>query len=674
MSGKRKRARVAKEDGKNLCLWAEGAWEKILQPHVEPYGDAMERGWREERKYFGGVSREFHARVDWRLQDPEEPILMDFDPAAMLPFDLLSAEEEALKQQRLTVLDLRIRRWLKYRVKRLRKHVGTRLDSSKDPWAVLLAKLSGITAPPKARQAYQQFMREDYAATIDPIVKQHWVETAGPRASVPVSKEPKAPFRAKVVRELFAALSESEREVYGARVKADAVAAKAAYEKALKEQPSKGVEARHLAIENIGSFVAPIIQGIHERTGLHSVLILGGPMPKYGGDLRTIHLSYGRNKTAVGSHFPQWAKERFNGVLGLMKEYLETVFTKQDCVDSALPAGLEGAKYTITPEDSDNESSDSNTDSDSDETGSESDAPPRKKQKKASKSAKAVASTTATTSSGTGVTSGGMGATSGGTGVTSGTTGATGLAAIVTDLVANGKKRKKGKDEGGGEKKTRAETNGGGVGAEAKKTAGEEEERAGDTGGDQEGHRAHLLLCAHNYYERSIGTSHQWGPPTLFLCARNFHERGALTLLVCARDFHKRGAPALLVCARDFCERGAPALLLCARDFRERGAPALLLCAHDSANGALSPSSSAPTTTADMAISSAPNGAHTVLSIVPTDPTPRGMPPPPPEGGVPTASKAASLALATATVEGGQAVAEPLPFDWPDDAGRCLKR
>lgn len=42
------------------------------------------------------------------------------------------------------------------------------------------------------------------------------------------------------------------------------------------------------AISNIGPFLAPILRGIHERTGLHSVIILGGPMPKYGGDLRTI--------------------------------------------------------------------------------------------------------------------------------------------------------------------------------------------------------------------------------------------------------------------------------------------------------------------------------------------------------------------------------------------------
>ncbi|KAJ7149899.1 hypothetical protein C8R43DRAFT_1128380 [Mycena crocata] len=318
MGKKRVRPRVPKEKRQNLKNWAEGARETVLLPHVEPYADAVEKGWRAERDYF--------AR--------------------------------------------RIRRWLKYRVKRLRKHVRTRVDSSKDPWAILLAKLSGVSAPPKARQAYQQFMREDFAEKIEPVVEERWAESSSAGSSVPVDKEPNAPFRAKVARDLFAELSEEEQEGYRGRAKDEAASARAAYDRALKEPPSKTPQARNAAIENIGAFVAPILQGIHERTGLHSVLILGGPMPKYGGDLRTIHVSYGRNRSAVGSHFPQYSKERFNGVLALMKEYLETVFSKQDCVDAALPGGLEGAKFTISSDSGDEssgESSDSNDDSEDEE-------------------------------------------------------------------------------------------------------------------------------------------------------------------------------------------------------------------------------------------------------------------------------------------------------------------
>ncbi|KAJ6558631.1 hypothetical protein DFH09DRAFT_1317346 [Mycena vulgaris] len=360
---------MAKENRKNLRLWAEGARETVLQPHIEPYADALERGWRAERDYFQQVCKEFHARISWRLLDHEEPAtpLPAFDSTAKLPpLENISVEETARRLARMDELDARIRRWLKYRVKRLRRHVRTRVDSTKDPWAILLAKLSGVNAPPKARQAYQQLMREAYAEVIDPVVKARWAETPAAGSSVQTAKEPNAPFRAKIAREVFLALPDADQAGYAACAKAEAEGARRDYEKALKDTASKTPADRHKCIENIGSFVAPILQGIHERTGLHSVLILGGPMPKYGGDLRTIHISYGRNRSAVGAHFPQWAKERFNGVLGLMKEYLETVFTKEDSEEAALPAGLDGAKFTISPASDDDDSSTDSNASDSD--------------------------------------------------------------------------------------------------------------------------------------------------------------------------------------------------------------------------------------------------------------------------------------------------------------------
>ncbi|KAJ7444534.1 hypothetical protein B0H11DRAFT_2249990 [Mycena galericulata] len=395
----KKKQRIAKENRRNLRLWAEGAREGILDPHIEPYADAMERGWRFERDHFKQVCREFHARIDWRLADHEEPNLPlpPFDPAAELPEpEKLSEEEEARRQARIAVLDDRIRRWLKYRVKRLRRHTRTRINSKKDPWAILLAKLSGFTSPPKALQAYQQMMHEDYFTRVAPVVQAEWAKQAGAGSSVPTG-EPNAPFRALIARQVFAELSKEVQAGYATRAKAEAATRRVEYEEALNEIPSKNPVDRHRCIENLGTFVSPILQGIHERTGLHAVLILGGPIPKYGGDLRTIHISYGRNRSAVSSHFPHWAKERFNGVLSLMKEYLGSAFTKQEMEDAALPAGfgLEGAKFTISPDpNNDDDSDDSNasdSSSDSDSSESEDEAPARKRAKKSSaKEAKAA--------------------------------------------------------------------------------------------------------------------------------------------------------------------------------------------------------------------------------------------------------------------------------------------
>jgi hypothetical protein len=46
----------------------------------------------------------------------------------------------------------------------------------KDPFAVLLAKLSGLSAPPKTQQAFQQYMHECYNNSIAPFVAEQWIE------------------------------------------------------------------------------------------------------------------------------------------------------------------------------------------------------------------------------------------------------------------------------------------------------------------------------------------------------------------------------------------------------------------------------------------------------------------------------------------------------------------
>jgi hypothetical protein len=102
---KRQRSRVPKESRKNLRLWAEGARETILIPHIDSYATALTLGWRQERKYWNGVCKEFHARVSWRTQDHEEPELGEWDPNTMLPSETLSSEEETQKRERVKELN-----------------------------------------------------------------------------------------------------------------------------------------------------------------------------------------------------------------------------------------------------------------------------------------------------------------------------------------------------------------------------------------------------------------------------------------------------------------------------------------------------------------------------------------------------------------------------------------
>ncbi|KAK7043466.1 hypothetical protein R3P38DRAFT_2767090 [Favolaschia claudopus] len=379
-----------KRKSQELRLWAEGAREIILAPHLDAYQIAKDQGRRQERKLLKKICREFHARVGWRVQDHEEPVLKEWDPNAIEDEELLSDEEQAAKTARQEELNARIRRWYTYRLRKIRKSQRSSkdVDPRKDPYAVLMANLSGVVSPPKALQAYQQFMRESYETKIAPVVVEKWAEQKRDNSRLAErSKEPKAGFRAEVAREVFAGLPDEERKAIAERAKQEAATAKAEYVDMLKAPPSQAPQARQKCIDGVADFMGPILQGLYTHTGMHATLIMGGPVPMFGGELRTLHVSYGRNLTALGPHWPQWDKARFAEVTKSMTDYLHTAYTPQDCAKAALINGvadLSNANYTINdPDDSGSDStsdSDSSSSDDSDsDTDDEADRPAKKR-------------------------------------------------------------------------------------------------------------------------------------------------------------------------------------------------------------------------------------------------------------------------------------------------------
>ncbi|KAJ7719395.1 hypothetical protein B0H16DRAFT_1474976 [Mycena metata] len=332
---------------KSLKAWAKGAQEEVLKPFIPEYSDALDRGWREERDVLETICNKYHALFSWRLKDHEEPPLplLEYDPFALPTVEDLSDEETVQKRERVEVLNARIQRWLKYRSERLRKTIP--MDPRRDPFTVLMGKLTGINAPPKARQAFQQYMHESYETEIAPTVAARFAEERdnidGNGAAS--QKGPNAPFRARIAWELFAELSLEEQTALKDRASAEAREAKEAYDKARKSPPSKAPEERQRCIDNIGAFLSPILRGIQEYTGLHSVAIFGGPMPKYGGELKTVHVAYGRSRGANAAYFPSWAKGRFDrDVVGLMHEYLKAAFTMRKGGKRAARAKAKAAK------------------------------------------------------------------------------------------------------------------------------------------------------------------------------------------------------------------------------------------------------------------------------------------------------------------------------------------
>ncbi|KAJ6513588.1 hypothetical protein C8R47DRAFT_1064303 [Mycena vitilis] len=354
---KRERTRIPKEARKNLRLWAEGARESILTPHIDGYAAALTQGWQQERRYLKGVCKEYHARVSWRVPDHEEPELKDWNPTALIPTEILTDEEQVAKRQRVKSMNARIRRWFKYRIRRIRKHrVSAGLDPAKDPFAVCSPNCP-------ARQAFQQFMRESYQDSIAPVVAERWArEREDHSLAAERTKEPKAGFRAQIAREMFSELPISEQKALGERAKKEAQEAKDKYTAALNAPPSEDPVAR---------------QSITTITGMHATLIVGGPVPLWVESSLFVWTQQDRAGATLGSvDKPRFAQH----VQAFMIEYLKTAFMKaaDDCAQAALlPTGrtvpdLSGAKYTIDGKPGEDSDSDSDTDSD-DSSDSESD-------------------------------------------------------------------------------------------------------------------------------------------------------------------------------------------------------------------------------------------------------------------------------------------------------------
>ncbi|KAJ7493728.1 hypothetical protein FB451DRAFT_1387877 [Mycena latifolia] len=344
---------VANEERRNLKLWAQGAWETVVKAHIPGYTDALERGWRAERDYLLDVCNEYHARISWCLADHEEPTLPlpDYDGFAVPTKEILSEEETAAKRERIETLNARIARWLKYRARRL--HRG------------------GSQHGPATRSAFQQFMHESYESEIAPVVEARFAmerNNVDRMGLTSTQRGPNAPFRSRIARELFAALPEDEQIALKERAVHEAKEAREAYDKAMKSPPLKTLEERQKCIDNLGSFITPILCGIQEYTGLYSVIVLGGPIPCFAGALKTISCVYDFSSN-------NWANARFNrDVVGLMHEYLESAFTPVECTEAALPDAtdiLDQAKYAFNKNRT-GSGSDNDNDSSSGESGSES--------------------------------------------------------------------------------------------------------------------------------------------------------------------------------------------------------------------------------------------------------------------------------------------------------------
>ncbi|KAL1724732.1 hypothetical protein EV714DRAFT_240490 [Schizophyllum commune] len=371
---KRQRQLMDKGDRKNKKLWAVGAREAILLPHLAKFTEELAKSSKHAKEYRIKVCHEFNVKIPYDLPDEIEPKmpLPEYNPANPPPLPPLSEEEEKVRAEALCIRDKRIHDWLTYRARKVIPATAKGSTDTSNAFAMYMMNLTGISgAPKKARQGWQQYQHEN-PEYVQESAQRAWEqesggdqggqdsdedaddeaeedddleegEEGGGEGVAGAAKKTKKTvgFISAHARKLFAALGKPEQDALRQRARAEKLAAQRRWEQALDRaaNPSQLPEDVQQARAQVPGFLSPILNGLHDHTAnAHVLVLVGGREPESGGQIKVNHYSVGVNKQNV--HFPAWNAPRFNReILGFFGEYLNTVWDEDDCAKMALRAG-----------------------------------------------------------------------------------------------------------------------------------------------------------------------------------------------------------------------------------------------------------------------------------------------------------------------------------------------
>ncbi|KAJ7059327.1 hypothetical protein C8F01DRAFT_1255024 [Mycena amicta] len=296
-----------------------------LKPKFAAFQAARRNGTVALRTFFASVKNEFFAKIPWDLPDHVEPELPlpEYDPK-VVPMnddeDMLPEEREG-KAKKIAEIGGRIEQYYKNRdhTKVQPAKAAAAKTKSFNVQAWLAATMFGVDPPKRARQPYQQLMHESYATDVAPLVNARWAARQIPPNATKAQREAPPPpeLMAEVAREIVAN-NRSLSEALRARAQAQAKAEKA------------------LAIDLLPKVMKDVLEAVMALTGYQFVLVGGGPVPEYGGDIRTVTMSVGQNNATVPLAFPDWNSKFNDQWIGPMKAYLETAYTTTERQEAAL--------------------------------------------------------------------------------------------------------------------------------------------------------------------------------------------------------------------------------------------------------------------------------------------------------------------------------------------------
>ncbi|KAJ7048939.1 hypothetical protein C8F01DRAFT_1266363 [Mycena amicta] len=330
------------KNGKN---WAAGVREdEVLRPHWDQFIAAKMVGGATLKAFYASVQNEFLFKIGWRLPDDVEPDqpLPEYDPTAPPIVETLSADEEKDKEARIVVFvsSAGTLNRLETATKGKRSKTATvgragpvktsqlpKVDDVDDA-VVFVANRLGLPPPKRASAGYQLYMTESFATDIAPAVARRWNERLTPDSTqAEIDALPPPELGPKVALELFNALEPERQEDLQGRAKAIGERNKKEYEEALKAWPPTTPDFRQKAQNLIEPLMDQLLRAVSDATGMHIFCVLGGPVPRYGGEIQTIQLSVGANHAPVPIPFPQWDAAHWDEVIKKFKAYLETAFT-----------------------------------------------------------------------------------------------------------------------------------------------------------------------------------------------------------------------------------------------------------------------------------------------------------------------------------------------------------
>ncbi|KAI5900598.1 uncharacterized protein SCHCODRAFT_01030056 [Schizophyllum commune H4-8] len=338
---KRKSRAKPKKERNSRKNWAEGVRKEILQKYVPLYVDALAQSWEAAQAVIHAACAEYHALFPWWLSDdddPDEP-LPDYDPKNPPVMPPLSAEEEKTRSAILTQRNAAIHRWIHWRAKKLPGYRHRYRASPNNPYDRLMVELTGLSAKgaKKALQPIQQYSVEhpELVAAANSAFEEEKARGGG---SVIIDKKSytKRPinYLMKELKKTFDPLPADEKKAYGERARAFAKAEKERWDNAFKSAPKRD--------------------------------------PK-----SILHFTIGKNKMHLP--FALFDEPRFQkDVLGFFGEYLDTVWSDDECAAAAMPPDDEPTEPVAAADEhsgplgctrfTEEEVSDSSSDDDSDDS------------------------------------------------------------------------------------------------------------------------------------------------------------------------------------------------------------------------------------------------------------------------------------------------------------------